>query len=74
MKIDSYTAAERERLKAEINKSINADLDRLLISFITVFLAAMLILISLKLGEANRTLNDLREQISTMEAANDEQT
>ena len=43
------------------------DYDRIVFSFITVFLAVHLLIVSLKLGAAYRTVGDLREQIISME-------
>ena len=43
------------------------DFDRIVFSFITVFLAVMLLIVSLKLGAAYRTVGELREQASIIE-------
>ena len=45
----------------------NQDFDRVIFSFITVFLAVLLLIVSLRLGARQREVQDLRQQITQME-------
>ena len=43
------------------------DINRFIISFLLVFLSALVIILSLKLGARQREVRDLRQQMTQME-------